>query len=64
MRANEFSSQYFDLCGLDEDKLPHLARIKLSFSKDIRNFYFYLKRRPAYPFLRRAQRLLNRRINE
>lgn len=62
--ASEYGSKYFDLCGLDKERLPHLARIKLSFSKDIRNFYFYLKRSPAYPFLRRAQRLLNRRINE
>lgn len=62
--ANEFGSQYFDLCGLDEERLPHLARIKLSFSKDIRNFYFYLKRSPAYPLLNKAQNILRRYLDE
>jgi hypothetical protein len=31
--------RYLDFNGLDQNKLPHLARLKLSFSKDIKHFY-------------------------
>ncbi len=41
--SKNWGSKYLDLCGLDEEKLPHLARIKLSFSKDIRPFYSLTK---------------------
>jgi hypothetical protein len=33
------SCRYFDLSGLEEQRLPHLARIKLSISNDVRHFY-------------------------
>lgn len=39
--AKAYGSKYFDLCGIEEEKLPHLARIKLSFSKDIHSIYSY-----------------------
>jgi len=42
--AKNFGSKNFDLCGLDEFKLPQLARIKLSFSKEIIPFYCIIKK--------------------
>jgi hypothetical protein len=42
--AKKFGSRYLDFCGLDEKNLPHLARIKLSFSKEIVPFYFITKK--------------------
>jgi hypothetical protein len=46
-------SKYFDFCGLDEEKLPQLARIKLSFSDDVKNFYTFTKKRMGYRVLNR-----------
>lgn len=54
----ERASTYFDFCGLDEDKLPHLARIKLSFSKDIVTFYHYSKKTLYYRILNRLSGLI------
>lgn len=42
--AKKIGSNYLDLCGLDELKLPQLARIKLSFSKEIVSFYYLIKK--------------------
>jgi hypothetical protein len=53
--AKKFGSHYFDLCGLDEVKLPHLARIKLSFSKEIVPFYYLSKKTTAYRVLNKIQ---------
>ncbi|MHA1396080.1 MAG: GNAT family N-acetyltransferase [Promethearchaeota archaeon] len=43
--------QYFDLCGLNQKRLPHLARIKLSFSGDIKKFYAKNYNRVIYKIL-------------
>lgn len=41
--SNKAGSRVLDLCGLDEVNLPHLARMKLSFSKDVKKFYSFSK---------------------
>lgn len=56
--ANGFGSRYFDLCGVDEEKLPHLSRIKLSFSKDVRPFYSYSIRPLSFRIVNRLQKYL------
>ncbi len=55
--AEEVGSKFFDFCGLDVDKLPHLARMKLSFSHDIRSIYYYSKRSLLYRLLNRLSSL-------
>lgn len=39
--AGSFGSEYFDLCTVDELRYANLARMKLSFSRDIRLYYHY-----------------------
>lgn len=53
--AKKFGSMYFDLCGLDETRLPQLARIKLSFSKEIVPFYMYSKKNFLFRILNKLQ---------
>ncbi len=55
--AQQTGSACFDFCGLDEAKLPHLARIKLSFSQDVADFYFYGRKTFLYRLLGRSGRL-------
>lgn len=54
----EFGSRYFDFCGLDEVNLPHLARMKLSFSKDIRLFYAYDLKSLSFRIVNHMERLI------
>jgi lipid II:glycine glycyltransferase (peptidoglycan interpeptide bridge formation enzyme) len=56
--AKKYGSNYFDLCGLDELKLPQLARIKLSFSKEIVPFYCINKRTFVFRVINRLQKSL------
>jgi lipid II:glycine glycyltransferase (peptidoglycan interpeptide bridge formation enzyme) len=58
--AKEFGSKYFDLSGLNETKLPHLARIKLSFSKDIVPFYSFAKNSLYFKIINRMQNVFLR----
>jgi len=53
--AKEFGSKYLDLCGLDELKLPHLARIKMSFSKEIVPFFCFSKKSLFFRIVYRMQ---------
>jgi hypothetical protein len=53
--AKKFGSKYLDLCGLDEIELPHLARIKLSFSKEIVPFYFFTKKTFLFRIINKVQ---------
>jgi hypothetical protein len=57
--AKEFGSRYLDLCGLDEINLPHLARIKLSFSKEIAPFYFFTKKTIVYRIINKIQNVFS-----
>lgn len=41
--SKKVGSKYLDLCGIDEVNLPHLARLKLSFSKEVIPFYSFSK---------------------
>lgn len=54
--AKAFGSRYFDLCTVDEDRYPNLARIKLSFSKDLRPYYHYSIKKLPYKVLNWAQK--------
>jgi hypothetical protein len=49
--ARDYGSRYLDLCTVDEEKHPNLARIKLSFSKDVRFYYFYSKQHIIFRFV-------------
>jgi hypothetical protein len=53
--SHSFGSKYFDLCTLDEQRYPQLARIKLSFSKDLRPYYYYSLKGPAFKLLNKVQ---------
>ena len=53
--AKNHGSRYLDFCGLDEDNLPHLARQKLSFAKEIVPFYSFSKRSLMYKIINAVQ---------
>jgi len=53
--AKKFGSRCFDLCGLDELKLPQLARIKLSFSREIVPFYYITKKTFFFRIINKVQ---------
>lgn len=53
--AKRFGSRWLDLCGLDEVNLPNLARIKLSFSKEIVPFYFLTRKKLLFRIINRIQ---------
>jgi len=53
--AKKYGSKYLDLCGLDELKLPQLARIKLSFSKNIVPFYLIVKKTLLFRVINKIQ---------
>lgn len=58
IKWSETKSKALDLCGLDEEKLPHLARIKLSFTDDVRHFYSFSKKSIIFRLLSRINKLL------
>lgn len=55
--GKKYNSRYFDLCGLDEKKLPQLSRLKLSLSKNIVPFYKFNKRSLRYRVLSKLQKI-------
>lgn len=55
--AKAYGSDYFDLCTVDEENYANLARIKLSFSKDVRPYYHYSIKGLAYKMLNRLQNI-------
>jgi len=57
-----YGSKYIDFCGLDEEELPHLARMKLSFSDDKRPFFKIVKKDFAYKTMSRLQKVSHNRV--
>lgn len=51
--AKGFGSDYFDLCVINEEKYPNLARMKLSFSKEIWDYHYLNVISPAFKVLNR-----------
>ena len=58
--AKENGSHYFDFCGIDVVNLPHLARGKLSFSKEIVPFYTLSRSNIFYKGINFVQRFFKR----
>jgi hypothetical protein len=58
--AKNRGSKYLDFCGLDKEKLPHLARIKLSFSKEIVPFYVLTKKSLLLKILNKIKKTTKR----
>jgi len=54
--AKKNGSKYFDLCVLEQKRLPHIARFKLGFSKNIVPFYHLTKKPMSFRILSRIQR--------
>jgi len=54
--AKKSGSQYYDLCVVEPERLPYIARFKLSFSKNIVPFYHFSKKPITYRVLSRMQR--------
>lgn len=55
--SRSYGSAYFDLCVVDETRYPNLARMKLSFSRDLRPYYFFTKKKAAFAILKRLRDL-------
>lgn len=53
--AISFGSEYFDFCTVDETKHANLARMKLSFSRDFKPYYYYTVKGLSYRFLSRMR---------
>ncbi len=54
--AGSHGSEYFDLCTVDEERYANLSRIKLSFSKDVRLYYFYHKKGLLFRIMKYIER--------
>jgi hypothetical protein len=53
--AKERGSRYFDLCVIEPERLPHIARFKFEFCKKLVPFYRVNKRRIGYSLLSKMQ---------
>lgn len=56
--AKEHGSRYFDLCVVEPERLPHIARFKLGFSRNIVPFYFCVKKNLGYRMISRSRKIL------
>ncbi len=56
--AKESGSRYYDLCVVEPERLPNIARFKLGFSKRIVPFYCITKRKIGYRAISRIKRCL------
>ncbi|MHA1395733.1 MAG: peptidoglycan bridge formation glycyltransferase FemA/FemB family protein [Promethearchaeota archaeon] len=56
--AKESGAKYYDLCVIEPERLPNIARFKLGFSKEIIPFYTISKRPFGYRLLSRIQKQL------
>lgn len=56
--AKENGSQYYDLCVVEKDRLPNIAKFKLGFSKDIKPFYNISIRPLTFRILNRMNKWL------
>ena len=54
--AKETGSRYYDLCVVEQERLPSIARFKLGFSKRIVPFYCVSKRKIGYRIISRIQK--------
>lgn len=61
--ANRLGCAYLDLGAIHPDRLPHLLRMKFSFSKETRYFYSYSIRKWPYRVVNKARVLLKRDLN-
>lgn len=52
-------AEYYDLCVIEEDRLPEIARFKKGFTKDIVPFYLFGQRKIGFKIL---YRIINRKI--
>ncbi len=60
--AKKFGSKYLDFCGLNEIDLPHLARIKLSFSKIVVPFYSFTMKSYFIRVINKLKKILDKML--
>lgn len=58
--AKENGSQYYDVCVVEPERLPHIAKFKLGFSKRTAPFYCISRKGFAYRVAARAKRYCGR----
>ena len=64
--AKHNGGKYYDLCVVEQERLPHIARFKLGFSKNIVPFYHISKKPLGFRVLSKLQKTYNciaRKIN-
>ena len=49
--------KYYDLCVLDSDRLPHIAKFKMGFSMQLLSFEVFTKRSLSFRILNRIRKL-------
>ena len=55
--SKEMGSKYYDLCVVEPERLPTIAKFKLGFSKQVVPFYIVSKRSLFFKIINRAQNL-------
>ena len=56
--AKESKSKYYDLCVVEEERLPHIAKFKKGFSNEIVPFYYFTKKTLCFRVLSKLQSVL------
>lgn len=51
-------TKFYDLCVIEPERLPNIARFKLGFSENIIPFYHFIKKRLSYRILSKIQKCL------
>ena len=54
--SKQNGSKYYDLCVVEQERLPDIARFKLGFSKNLIPFYYIKKRKLSYRSISKIQR--------
>ena len=54
--AKKAGSRYYDLCVVEPERLPNIAKFKLGFSKEIVPFYCVSKKKLGYQIISRFQK--------
>jgi lipid II:glycine glycyltransferase (peptidoglycan interpeptide bridge formation enzyme) len=53
--AKKQEAQYYDLCVIEPERLPHIAQFKMGFSKDLKYFYCITKRTLPFRAINKIQ---------
>ena len=56
--AKSLRSQYYDMCVIEQERLPYIAQFKMGFSKELVPFYCIVKKSFTFRLLNKLQTLI------